>query len=182
MKRSHLLSLLTRCGGINTPPENSLALLLHVCDWPGWSRTSSDKHRGGGWWGGRQGVLLLLQKHTVGAHTLRHNLGLAHKRRGGPEAPDPGTGTIRPGVRPACCSHGEVSDPHHHPGERAPAYDQPLLPGREGARAEPRAPDAGQGSGRPAPVPRPDGAAGVRQQQPSFWHPAAMCSAQQPPR
>lgn len=47
--RSHLLSVLTWCRRINTPPENSLALLLHVCDWPGWSQTSSDKR----WLGGR---------------------------------------------------------------------------------------------------------------------------------
>lgn len=68
------------------------------------------------------------------------------------------------GLTRACGSHGEVSDPNHHPGERPPPYDQPLLPGREGAGAEPGASHAGQGPGRPAAVPLPDyGAAGVRQ-------------------
>lgn len=52
--------------------------------------------------------------------------------------------------------HGKVSDPHHHPGERPPADDQPLLPRCEGARAEPGTPDAGKGPGRPAPLPCPD--------------------------
>lgn len=88
---------------------------------------------------------------------------------------DSGTGTIRTGLKLARRGHGEVSDPHHHPGERPPAHDQPLLPGRKGAGAEPRASHAGQGSGCPAAVPRPDGAAGVGQQQPAPRRPAAMC-------
>lgn len=54
IERSHLLSMLTWCRSINTRPENSLGLLLHVCDWPGWSQTSSDKRRGW-WWGGGGG-------------------------------------------------------------------------------------------------------------------------------
>lgn len=74
---------------------------------------------------------------------------------------DSGTGAIRTGLTRACCSYGEVSDPYHHPGERPPAYDQPLLPRCEGPRAEPGASYAGQGPGCPAPVPCPDGAAGV---------------------
>lgn len=134
---------------------------------------------GGGGGGGRWvEVVSLLQNHTVEPHTLRQNLGLGTKTHNQTAAWIQELGPSRRERNLLCCSHGEVSDPHHHPGERPPAYDQPLLPGREGPRAEPRASYAGQGSGRPAPVPCPDGAAGVRQQQPSFWHPAA----QRPPR
>lgn len=88
---------------------------------------------------------------------------------------DSTAGTIRTGLKLAYRSHGEVSDPHHHPGERPPAHDQPLLPGREGPGAEPWASYAGQGPGCPAAVPRPDGATGVSQQQPAPWRSAAMC-------
>lgn len=108
-----------------------------------------------GWW-----VASLLHNRTVGPHTLQQNRGLAQTQTAAwiqePGAP-------RREWNLLCCSHGEVSDPHHHPRERPPAHDQPLLPGREGPRAKPRASYAGQGSGRPAPLPRPDGAAGVRQ-------------------
>lgn len=88
---------------------------------------------------------------------------------------DSGTGTIGTGLKLAYHSHGEVSDPYHHPGERPPAHDQPLLPGRKGPGAEPWASHAGQGSGCPAAVPRPDRATGVSQQQPAPWHSTAMC-------
>lgn len=36
---------------------------------------------------------------------------------------DSGTGTITAGLPRECRSHGQVSDPHHHPGERPPAHD-----------------------------------------------------------
>lgn len=116
-----------------------------------------------------------LEKHTV---CTSHTLG-----EPGPstKTPSPSGAWIQePGpsgreLKLADRGHGEVSDPHHHPGERPPAHDQPLLPGREGPGAEPRASHAGQGPGRPAAVPRPDGAAGVGRQQPAPRRPAAVC-------
>uniref|UniRef100_A0A8C1TN17 FERM domain-containing protein 5 n=1 Tax=Cyprinus carpio TaxID=7962 RepID=A0A8C1TN17_CYPCA len=49
--------------------------------------------------------------------------------------------------------HGEVPNPHHHPGECPPAHDQPLLSRCEGSGAEFGASYAGKGPGRAAPLP-----------------------------
>lgn len=57
------------------------------------------------------------------------------------------------GVKVRRLNHGEVSDPDQDQGERSLAYDQPLLPGCDGACAVSGTQAVGESSGGPSSLP-----------------------------